>query len=440
MSPAGGEEQVYNVPWKVWAPAETPKQGLALYWFPASAEEAQRSSLRNSRVLSLFASQCVSLLVADAATPLGQKFAAAGVPVAVLATADGALVGKAEGEKGMLKVAAVEKLVGDEMKRRDDSLKQKFEEGKLKSKTDPPAAIAAFQTVFGERCLFPKRAKDAAKELKKLGQSVSEEVSDTRDPVLEPVRSAEIEKVMLKGLASENAGRYEEARKLYIQARSMDPADPAPVRYYAELLRHHTGEWQKARAEFERLLTMRVDPLSRAVALHGLGKMTIHEGAFEKGRQMMERSVAAYPLALAYRNLAVYWNSEGDLVKTGQFVDEALRLDPHDPFNIVFAAVFKATTGHVAEALRIAQENEAMLPASYNLAAINAIAGNREKALSLLRRHFDSYERYDAVRGEEMMEARVDRVFDSLRADKEFLALTAKADGRMKMPAGHTSH
>jgi tetratricopeptide (TPR) repeat protein len=220
----------------------------------------------------------------------------------------------------------------------------------------------------------------------------------------------------------------------------MDPADPAPVRYYAELLRHHTGEWQKARAEFERLLTMRADPLSRAVALHGLGKMTIHEGAFEKGRQMMERSVAEYPLALAYRNLAVYWNSEGDLVKTSQYVDEALRLDPHDPFNIVFAAVFKATSGHVDQALRIARENEAMLPASYNLAAIHAIAGDRDKALSLLRRHFDSYERYDAVRGEEMMEARVDAVFASLRADKEFLALTAKADGRMKMPAGHTSH
>src|SRR5436190_21694849 len=77
MSPAGGEEQVYNVPWKVWAPAGTPKQGLALYWFPASANETQHSSLRNSRVLSVFASQCVSMWVADAATPLGQKFAGA---------------------------------------------------------------------------------------------------------------------------------------------------------------------------------------------------------------------------------------------------------------------------------------------------------------------------------------------------------------------------
>ena len=57
-----------------------------------------------------------------------------------------------------------------------------------------------------------------------------------------------------------------------------------------------------------------------------------------------------------------------------------------------------------------------------------------------MQRHFHEYERYDAVRGEEMMEARVDAVFDSLRQDPEFLRLTAKADGRMQMPAGHTNH
>jgi hypothetical protein len=102
--------------------------------------------------------------------------------------------------------------------------------------------------------------------------------------------------------------------------------------------------------------------------------------------------------------------------------------------------VFKATLGQHDAALKIALDNEAMLPASYNLAAIHALAGHRGEALRLLRRHFEQYERYDAVRGEEMMEARVDAVFASLRDDPEFLALTAKADGRMQMPAGHTSH
>ena len=58
----------------------------------------------------------------------------------------------------------------------------------------------------------------------------------------------------------------------------------------------------------------------------------------------------------------------------------------------------------------------------------------RKKALALLRRHFFQYERYDAVRSKEMMEARVDAVFDSLRQDSEFLALTSGADGKLQMP------
>ena len=442
MSPAGGETQVYNVPWKVLGRdlPDAPKEGLALYWFPASPTEVEKSGLRTSRSLALFSGQCVTMVVAGADTPLGKKLDAK-APSAVLATPDGTPIDRSgPGDKGQLNLGAIEKMVGGELKKRDDSLKQQFEEGKLKAKGgDKEQAVALLKTVYNERCLFPKRAKDAAKELKKLGQSV-DEVSDFALPVLDPARSAQIEQTMLKGLAAENDGKYEVARKLYLEAQSMDPADPAPVRYLAELLRHHTGQWDEARKVFHRLLGMRIDPLSRAVALHGLGKMTIHAGEFDKGRKLIEDAVAAYPLALAYRNLAVYWNSEGDMKKTAQYVDEALRLDPNDPFNVVFAAVFKATMGQKEAALKIALENEAMLPASYNLAAIHALSGNRSEALRLLKRHFYEYERYDAVRGEEMMEARVDAVFASLKDDPEFLALTAKADGKMQMPMGRTAH
>ena len=72
----------------------------------------------------------------------------------------------------------------------------------------------------------------------------------------------------------------------------------------------------------------------------------------------MEQSVAEYPLALAYRNLAVYWNSEGDLVQGNAYTQKALALDPRDPYNIVFAAVFMPiavkSTSLTATALSIA--------------------------------------------------------------------------------------
>src|SRR6185503_4035291 len=230
------------------------------------------------------------------------------------------------------------------------------------------------------------------------------------------------------GLRAEIAERYVTAERLYRKASQMDPADATPLRYLGEVYRHHTGEWVKAREAFNTILNMPADAIARAVALHGLGKMTIHDGEFKKGLSLMEQSVTEFPLPLAYRNLAVYWHSEGDLAQGNSYTQKALALDPKDPYNLVFAAVFIAASGNTDEALKIARANHNLLPASYNLAAIYAQAGQKQKAVALLRRHFFQYERYHAVRAKEMMEARVDAVFDSIRYDSSFLALTSGAD------------
>jgi tetratricopeptide (TPR) repeat protein len=447
-APGGmGDEQVYQVPWKLVKPDDTlAAGGLVVYWFPSSGEEFQRSSLRNSRSLSLYASQCVTMGVADASTSLGQKFLSGEkLPVVVFAKSDGTVITKLENTKGFLKVEQVEKLVESEMKQREETVKQQLKAAKEKAKSgDKDGAIPLYRSVLDEKCLFPGKAKDAAKELKKLGVDAAMKLFDA--PVMDPAKSARIESVMKRGLAAEmseeqrgrNAAemseKYEEADHLYSEARQMDPADPAPLRYLGELYRHHLGDWDKARQTFQAILDMPADPLSRAVALHGLGKMTIHEGEFLKGLHLMEDSVREYPLALAYRNLAVYWNSEGHTAKADYYTREATKLDPTDPYNLVFAAAFLAGNGHGDEALKIATENEAMLPASYNLAAIYAQLGQKQKALDLLKRHFFQYERYEAVRTKEMMEARVDAVFASLREDPQFLALTGSADGKLPIP------
>ncbi len=386
----GGDQQVYQVPWKLVKPEDPPiASGLVVYWFPSSGQEFQVSSLRNSRSLSLYASQCVTMGVADAGTSLGQEFLSGEkLPVVVLAKSDGTVINKLENTKGFLKVEQVEKLVESEMKQREEKIKQEMKDAKEKAKSgDKEGAIPLYRSVLEEKCLFPGKAKDAAKELKKLGVNELGRFFDA--PVLDPARSAQIESVMKRGLEAEMNEKYKEAERLYAQSREMDPADPAPLRYLGELYRHHIGDWEKARQTFEAILTMPADPLSRAVALHGLGKMTIHEGEFLKGLHLMEDSVREFPLALAYRNL---------------------------------------------EALKIAMENDAVLPASYNLAAIYAQLGQKEKALELLKRHFFQYERYEEVRSKEMMEARVDAVFASLREEPQFIALTSAADGKLPIP------
>lgn len=428
------QQETYPVPWKLVQPSDPPlAQGLAVYWLPSSQAELEKSSLRFSRILSVYSQQCVSMGIVDYRTALGKKFIGdQKPPIAVVAAPEGKLIAKAENKDGYLKVDQVEKILETEMKSRENAIKQQMEAAKEKAKAgDSQGAVQLYRSVYDQKCMFPGKAKDAAKELKKLGVTVAD-VPDA--PILDRALNAQIQRVMRDGLKAENAAKYLEAERLYTQAHNMDPADPAPMRYLGELYRHHIGDWEKARTTFEAILNMPADPLSRAVALHGLGKMTIHEGEFKKGLALMEDSVREFPLALAYRNLAVYWNSEGDAAKTDYYTRQALSLEPKDPYNLVFAAAFMAGNGHSDEALKIARENAELLPASYNLAAIYAQAGQKEKALSLLKRHFFEYERYQAVRSKEMMEARVDAVFASLREDPQFVALTSGADGKLPIP------
>lgn len=438
-SSSGAAPETYPVPWKIRDPRTPPAKGLVVYWFPASAEELKKSSLRASRMLSLYASQCVSMELADVKVPNAEQLLGdTKPPVAVIAMPDGTPVTRVENKDGKLRVEALEKVLDTEMKSRESAIDEQLKDGKAKAAAgDKDAAIKVYQAVANQKCMFPGKAKSAAKELKKLGVNDVAGLANGPEftlPVFNVRRSAQIERMMQRGLIAENAANYVLAEKLYQRARLMDPADPAPLRYLGELYRHHTGNWDKAHVVFDAILSMRADPLSRAVALHGLGKITIHEGAFKKGLHLMEQSVDEFPLALAYRNLAVYWNSEGDLKQGNAYTKQAIDLDPTDPYNLVFAAVFLAASGDREAALKVARANINLLPASYNLAAIYAQNGQREKALALLKRHFYQYERYQSVRSKEMMEARVDAVFNSLRQDSAFLALTRDADGRLMMP------
>ncbi|MGA3211960.1 MAG: tetratricopeptide repeat protein, partial [Terriglobales bacterium] len=419
---AGVSAPTYRVPWKVVQPNDKPaSEGLVVYWFPSSQAELQASSLLFSQTLSNYATECVTLAIADSRAALGEKFIPGEKPpVAVLAQADGKVLGKAENKDGFLRVDQVERLLDTEMKARRDTIKTQLDEAKNKAKAgDKQAAIDELRAVYDQRCLFPGKAKDAAKELKKLGVEVADVPAG---PNFDPRVRARVEHAMRTGLEAEDREDYLHAERLYTEASRLDPGDPVPLRYLGELYRHDIGDWKKAREAFSAILAMPADPLSRAVAQHGLGKMTIHDGDFKGGLALMEASVQTYPLALAYRNLAVYWNSEGDAAKTDGYIKQALAVDPDDPYNLVFAAAFMAGNGHTEDALKVAHANESLLPASYNLAAVYAQAGQKEKALELLKRHFFEYERYQSVREKEMMEARVDAVFESLRNDPAFLA------------------
>src|ERR1700754_4798196 len=65
----GPTPAVYNVPWNMFGARKAPQKGLVVYWFPANNAEVEKSALRKSRILPLYAAQCVTMTVADAKTP-----------------------------------------------------------------------------------------------------------------------------------------------------------------------------------------------------------------------------------------------------------------------------------------------------------------------------------------------------------------------------------
>ena len=434
LGPAGSRA-TYSLPWMLAGPEVTtgpPGAELVLYWFPTSREQALSAELIESRTLLDFARRClVFALITSENELLSARFEATGhKPMAMLADGDGVVLATVEaGGRDKLKRKDVEKLVKKHYEAGKDVLEDQLKSAKRKAKSGATAdAVALYEAVYERRCMFPDKAKNAAKELRKLGVSVA----DANVPLAEMMDVSEItneraDLLMGDGVEAEEAGDYHTALINYQAARRLDPADPVPLRYLGELYRHHTGEWDKAAEVFEAILAAPADLISRAVAQHGLGKMTIHGGQFEKGLEMIEASIETYPLALAYRNLAVYWNSEEAFEKAHGYAQQALALQPDDPYNIVFAATYLVGMGQKEEAMRIATEHADLLAGSYNLAAIHALAGNREQALELLRRHFYDYESNDSVRIKEMFEAREDFVFASIVDDPDFLQLTSLA-------------
>lgn len=432
-SPTDAES--YHVAWTVVGPsAVVPGGALGVLWFPASAAEAKGSDLLTSRTLSVLSSRCVSLaLVTPDNSAVRQKY---GIPEvgsgAVLVDGAAAELGRVATDGKPPSAGQVEKLLDAELDKREDAAKAALQAANAKIKeNDIESATPLLTGIWEQHCLLPDVGKKAAKALKKIGRPVDVgqlKLLEQPRPDLSPGTNQSIVRTMNAGLAAERDGKILEARRLYMAAMRIDPADPTPVRFLGELYRHEIGDWDQARALFDRVLDMPADPIARAVALHGLGKMTIHEGRFAEGVNLFHRSLEAFPLPLTYRNLAVYWNSEKNPGKAHAFVQQAIALDPDDLYNQIFAATYFVELGRPDEARAIALRHEGMLPASYNLAVIHAQLGDAEKALSLLRRHFMVYEKFDAVRAKEMQEARDDIAFSSLKSDPEFISLTSMAD------------
>ena len=89
INPSAGSSPTatYHVPWTVVRPGQPAPSGdgLILYWFPTSPEEARASALQSSRNLTLWSARCVAMtIVPSDHQQLRERYAA---PVAAPASA-----------------------------------------------------------------------------------------------------------------------------------------------------------------------------------------------------------------------------------------------------------------------------------------------------------------------------------------------------------------
>jgi tetratricopeptide (TPR) repeat protein len=232
---------------------------------------------------------------------------------------------------------------------------------------------------------------------------------------------------MVDGLNCEIREEYEKALEHYAMACGLDPRDSVALAYLGELYRHHLGRWSDARKTFERVVELDNNKLAPAVALHGLGKMTIWEGNNAEGLKLFEASLKKTPTALCYRNLAVFWNTEGEFKKAFGFATQAFDLNPEDPYNQVFYSIYLLLDGQKERGEALIKKAQFDPSMSYNYACYYAAQNQDELALKYLHRHFYGYEKFDDVRRFEMAEARMDLHFKKYKEDPKFLELTALA-------------
>jgi tetratricopeptide (TPR) repeat protein len=235
------------------------------------------------------------------------------------------------------------------------------------------------------------------------------------------------QQAMVDGIACEVREEYEKALEFYAMAAGLDTRDSIALTYLGELYRHHLGRWSEARRTFERVVELNNNDLAMAVSLHGLGKMTIWEGNNAKGLELFEASIKRMPTALCYRNLAVFWNTEGEFKKAFGYATQAFDLNPADPYNQVFYSIYLILDGQSDKGEALIKKAQFDPSMAYNYACYYAAQGKDELALKYLHRHFYGYERFDDVRRFEMAEARMDIHFKKYKDDPRFLELTALA-------------
>jgi hypothetical protein len=188
--PGTGNPDEGHVPWKfVTEDVLKQQQPITFYWLPSSLKEAERSPLMLSRPLLMAAGRCVDLeIILPERVAAIEKLGATGkLPTAVIVDRRGNITRRADG----VAVAAIERMLGQELSARDQEMFTRLKEAKADvAAGNNAAAIDLYKMIWDDRCLFPLAGNDAQRALKSLGVTVEETpAKPPADPNLKPPTS-----------------------------------------------------------------------------------------------------------------------------------------------------------------------------------------------------------------------------------------------------------
>ena len=176
--PGTGNPDEHLVPWKFQqAGGEIGGGPVVLYWLPASQDELKHSPLLTSRALLDVTSRCVGFeIVTPDDTRSIEKLGATGkLPMAVITDDRGRVVRSIASARGALSASAVDEMVAAELRARDDAVYVALTDAKrAAAANENEKAIALYQGIWKDRCLYPLVGREAQRELAKLGVLVHE--------------------------------------------------------------------------------------------------------------------------------------------------------------------------------------------------------------------------------------------------------------------------
>lgn len=281
-------------------------------------------------------------------------------------------------------------------------------------------------------------------ELPTLEIAEEESFDDNNDVVIsptEPIAQAEDEMEMLLDEAEVvelEAGSQSEEEAVNLVPQVVEPADQIPQEepeldfapsvmqegavQIDELETTLTAEREINQEEEHLTKQIEINPRS-ATTWEALGTLYKTAGRYEEAVQAFKQAIAIAPETVSYHhNLGLVYAAQGNNEEAFKTFQEVLELDPNHSLTHASLGGYYKKTGleelaqkHIGKAMKYIYESEN----EYNRACLDAICGNTDRAIQLLRVALENRQTYvDWVLN--------DPDLDSLRGDERFRNLVSE--------------